>query len=247
MVFTSQDTDERNEIESILPKSRFDRKGSYAHNRSMSVSAASSYNKMNPFTGNDMLLQHGMNGTNRGRRGQGRAMSMQINSNPFIKTSTKKQEYVQQKRRKSLIPRSAVIEDEIVPLTMNQNKNKKRKQRDRYMSVPTNLMSDNVTKKKNSSVWINDYEDSDFWSKELKILRDAGFEDEKQNLSMLIKYAVKNNESLVDKRLTQSIVVRMLEKQKTNKLQQIEEEKQNEKEADSFLENEWDEDDENML
>lgn len=89
--------------------------------------------------------------------------------------------------------------------------------------------------------------DSDFWTKELKILKDMGYENEKQNTSMLIKYAVKNKDSVIDKRMTQSIVIRMLEKKKTNKMKQIEEENKNEKEADSFLENEWDEENENML
>ena len=157
-----KDMDEQNEIiDSILPTSRFERKGGYAQNRSMSVSAAGSYNNMNSNifrTPNNKPFQHGMNGTNhQSRRGQGRAMSMQISSNPFIKPLSPPQ-FIEQRRRKSMIPRTAVIEDEIAPLTMNKNQNKKRKHRGRHMSVPTNLMSDNVLKKKKDSVWINDYE-----------------------------------------------------------------------------------------
>merc|ERR1712190_620176 len=99
------------------------------------------------------------------------------------------------------------------------------------------------------------------WTKELKKFEDMGFGDKDKNIYMLIKYAVKNEHDVVDKSLTESIVIRMvknehdvvdksmtesivirmLKKQKLRKMERIEEETQNEKEADSFLENEWDE------
>lgn len=243
-------------------------KGGYQQTRSYSVSAAGSYLNHNkgyspsfsrsgsgsrnnnkhfvaalpPHLGLPNGNGHNKSPQSRGRK-QGRAMSMQISSYPFTRPPTKEEFLVQRKRQNSASKsRTPPSIDEIAPLPMNGNNSKIKKRNKRHMSVPHNLMSDNALKKRdkassNGSMWINEHEDDEFWKKELRVLKEAGFENNNENLGMLIKYAVRNENEIIDKRMTQSIVLRILQKKKANKKQA----KHNE-EADDFLENEWEDD-----
>ena len=71
------------------------------------------------------------------------------------------------------------------------------------------------------------------------VLEEAGYRDKKLNLSMLIKYAVKNEHEVVDKRMTQSVVLRILQKRKGDKKSQSIMDVKDSEEMEMFLENDW--------
>ena len=249
------------------------KKGGYQQTRSFSVSGASYNNNIGyspswsrsgsgdnnnkkhfvatlpPNLGVNMSRSRHRNGNDgKVHKKQGRAMSMQISSYPFTRPPTK-EDFLQQRKRKNSESKSQTESlDEIAPLSINGNIKQKRKQR--IMSLPNNLMSENTLKKrerdklndKRNSLWINDYDDADFWKKELRVLKEAGFENKKQNLSMLLKYAVRNEDEIIDKKMTKSIVLRILQKKKTEKKKQKKEAKNNQ-ETENFLENEWEDND----
>eukprot|EP01084_Bolivina_argentea_P140707 247326_1 len=143
-------------------------------------------------------------------------ISSRINSYPFTRSPIKEEFFEK---------------NEIVPLSMNINDTKKIKTRNRYKSVPTNLMSDNVLKNHKKIIKENKINDPDFWENELRVLEEYGFNNKKRFLSMLTKYAVKNENYVIDKKMTLSIVIKILENDRKRELQNDE--------LDHFLENEW--------